>query len=289
MLLLSVMGAMYFMHAIIGLHAAYWIVPVFGALGGLVGSLIRNANHLTLVTFDPQNCRIRLGFIGDIVLGLGGAAVVAFLFENTLNFDPQKQGSYPLMISVCFIAGVFGQLLIEIAGEKVIAKEALTIAKEAGKEAKEAGKETEALKLSASAAFVVASLYKIDKGSFGEALEAANKALELDSNNLRAIVAKARALKRLGKIREALAAVDDALARADVKATAEDRGVLLYNRACYNLLMNPADIDGTLASLEVAFPLRPDLRKLAAKDDDLRTLWDNPRFVQLTGDEPRQI
>jgi len=281
-LMLAVGAAMYFMHTIIGLSPAYWIVPVFGALGGLVGSLIRNANHLTLVTFDPESCRIRLGFIGDVILGLGGAAVVSFLFENTLNFDPAKPASYPLMISVCFVAGVFGQLLIEIAGEKVIAKEALSIAQKAGKE-------TEALKTSSADAFVVASLYKFDKELYGEALEAANDALALNPTNVKAVVAKGRALKKLGNVKEALSTVDKALKQSDLKLTDQNRGVLLYNKACYLLLVNPTGTEEALGFLEQALALRPSAKEKAPQDEDLRGIWTDPKFLQLTGQAQRPI
>lgn len=275
-LLFAVGTSMYFIHAVIGLHLAYWIVPVFGALGGLVGSLIRSGNYLTLVTFDQVACRVRLGFIGDIILGLGGAAVVAFLFENTLNFDPQKQASYPLMISVCFIAGVFGQLLIEMAGEKVLAKEALALAKSAQKD-------THELKTSASSAFVIASLYKYDKGLYDEALKAAEEALESDPTNVRATVAKARALKKLGKINDALVVTNEALQSSRVVLAKEDRGTLLYNKACYTLLLNPQAVDETLGILKQAFELRPNIGELVRRDPDMEAIWSNETFLQLTG------
>jgi uncharacterized membrane protein YeaQ/YmgE (transglycosylase-associated protein family) len=266
---------MYFIHRVIGLELAYWIVPVFGALGGLVGSMIRNSSHLVLVAYESASRRVRLGFIGDIILGLGGSAVVAFLFENTLNFDPGKTSSYPLMISVCFTAGVFGQLLIEMAGEKVIAKEALKVAKSAQKD-------TESLKITASAAFVSASYYEADKGSLDKALQAADEALELDPSNVAASIAKARALKRMTKVNEALEIINAALKRPDLAGTS-DLGVLLYNKACYKLLIAPEAVDEALELLRRSFELYPHLKTIAPKDGDLTVLLQNPEFMRLTG------
>jgi tetratricopeptide (TPR) repeat protein len=116
--------------------------------------------------------------------------------------------------------------------DKVVAKEALNVAKNAQKG-------TEELKPSAASAFVMASAYKFDKGSFEEALKAANQALDLDPRNLVAMVAKARALKRLGRVQEALDITNEALKLPDVATPNENLGVLLYNKACYTLLLKP--------------------------------------------------
>lgn len=275
LLMVAVSLTMYFVHGVIGLDLAYWIVPVFGALGGLVGSLIRNMNHLSMVSFNADSNRLHLGFVGDVILGLGGAAVVTFLFESTLRFDPDRKESYPLMISVCFLAGVFGQLLIMKAGKEWLAQEALDVAKETKKK-------TEKLEASAASAYVIASLYKYDHGLYEEALKAAEEALKLDSNDVAAIIAKARALKRLGDVQGAMNVVNAALGRPRPPIEDEDRGALLYNKACYTLLLNAAAVDETLRLLEEAFPLNQIAKAAARGDDDLRGIWGNQRFQQLT-------
>jgi hypothetical protein len=273
-LVVAVGVSMYFIHRVLGLDIAYWIVPVFGALGGLVGSLIRNVNHLNLVSFDSSNNRVRLGFIGDVILGLGGSAVVSFLFENTLRFEPEKKESYPLMISVCFLAGVFGQLLIMKAGKEWLAQEALDVANDAKRQANQ-------LKSSAASAFVIASLYKFDKGLYEEALKAADEALGLEPDNIGGAVAKARALKRLARLTEALVVIDGALRLPKEIVENENEGVLLYNKACYRLLLEPGATDEVLELLKRAFVLNPGLKASAATDTDLAPLRNDRRFLDL--------
>jgi hypothetical protein len=273
-LMVAVGISMYFIHKILGLDLAYWIVPVFGALGGLVGSLIRNVNYLNLVSFDSSNNRVRLGFVGDVILGLGGSAVVSFLFENTLRFEPEKKESYPLMISVCFLAGVFGQLLIMKAGKEWLAQEALDVANDAKRQA-------DRLKSSAASAFVIASLYKFDKGLYEEALKAADEALGLDPDNIGGAVAKARALKRLARVAEAIAVIERALRLPKEIVENENEGVLLYNKACYRLLLEPGAVDEVLKLLERAFILNPGLKASAVIDPDLAPLGNDRRFLDL--------
>jgi len=267
--------AMYFVHRTIGLHASYWMVPVFGALGGLTGSLIRDSNSLSLVYLDPAKREVHLGFVGDMILGLGGATAIVFLFDNTLKFDPNKPESYPLMASLCFIAGAFGQRVIESAGEK--------LAKDAMKVAKDAQGQAEDLRANQASAFVIASLYKYDHGLFDEALKAAEQALELAPSDVPAIIAKARALKRLGRVKEALDITEAALKRPVSQVGGPDYGALLYNSLCYKLLLQQVSADEAIKLLRDAITLRPELRANAPTDQDLKALWDNSAFLQLTG------
>lgn len=58
------------------------------------------------------------------------------------------------------------------------------------------------------------------------------------------------------------------------------KGVALYNLACARV--NQQRLDEAIEILEQALPLRPDLRKLAPDDPDMRPLVDDPRFQALT-------
>src|SRR6267142_1223122 len=116
-----------------GLPITYWLVPVFGAGGGAVGGVLRNENRLVLSSIEPPN-KILLGIIGDISLGLGGACGIVFLFGNTLRINQADPLANVLLISMSFIAGVFGKRLVEVAGEKFL-KEAAAAGRAAGERA----------------------------------------------------------------------------------------------------------------------------------------------------------
>ncbi len=271
----AVSAAMYFLHSVLLLHKAYWVVPIFGALGGLVGCLMRNGNHLPLGSFDSKRASVHLGFVGDMVLGLGGASAIVFLFENTLKFDPDQKSSYPLLISVCFLAGVFGRLVVQEAGQKMV-KEALSRATRA-----EEG--VERLIDPSVMTYILESREQYRAKRYSEALGSANKALQMDPTSVRAMNVKARALKQLGRLDEAYALIKEALSQkfsADQNAL-ENRGVVLYNKVCYGLLLGISTDNEALTDLEESFRMFPRGRIEAASDPDLIRLHQNPEFKRL--------
>src|SRR5579875_2847976 len=267
----SVALAMYFVHSVLKLHVSYWMIPVFGALGGLAGSVIRNRNQLTLVSYDSAECSVRLGFVGDMVLGQGGATATVFLLGSTLNFSVDDPKTYPLMISIAMIAGVFGQLVIERAGREL--QHDVDGLKEQTKKLKESG----------ATSLVSASIVQYEQGDFQAALTAAQKALEMEPRNIAATVAKARALKKLGKLAEALDVTQARLDKPASTDTAAQRAALIYNVVCYRLLLSKIQTTEALTLLKEAFEKDPQLKKSACTDSDLKTLWPDPQFQALSG------
>lgn len=269
--LLGLGGMVYFiMHFVtgqqVGLPMAYWFVPLFGAGGGAVGGVLRNDNKLALCAVEFPD-KIRLGVMGDICIGVGGACAVVFLFGNTLRIDLKDAVASVLLISVSFLAGVFGKNIVEMAGQRL-----LRLAEE---KAKATAKEEVAP--SAAIAYAYAATQMNNGGQeIAKALEMAEMALKYDPKSLHAYVEKARALKRMGKIKEALATVEEA-----VRIKPEEPR-LLYNRACYKSLLN-MNSEEILKDLRTAFEALPELRDHARKDPDLESVRNLPEFNQLIG------
>lgn len=64
----------------------FWIVISGGAFGGLLHALYLNENRLLLPTLRRNDrLHINLGFVGDILLGIGaGLAVLLFIAPDTI-------------------------------------------------------------------------------------------------------------------------------------------------------------------------------------------------------------
>ncbi len=125
----------------------------------------------------------------------------------------------------------------------------------------------------------------LDNGSLTEAMSVIDEALQDDPNDGRAVLTKARILKRQAtgtnppdreKLGQALALVERATALLPGK------GEVLYNKACYQALLGFSH-DEVLANLEAAFHLDPALRTLAPKDPDLESVHHDDDFKRLIG------
>ncbi len=58
----------------LGVSFSYWLVPIFGAMGGVVGGLLRSDNRVTLCRYEKLE-QIEMGVVGDILVGIGGCHV----------------------------------------------------------------------------------------------------------------------------------------------------------------------------------------------------------------------
>lgn len=312
----SVWGAMRFLVWHLCVPAAYWLVPIFGALGGVVGGILRSDNKLELCSFE-QASRIKLGVVGDVVVGLGGASALTFLFggTNLLNFDVKNLQSLVLLVSASCVGGAYGRKIMEIAGEKLlrqareesrqvakeesrqvvkeesrqVAEESRQVAKEearqvaeesrqvAKEEARQVAKEESRslVNPTKAIAYTLTATNLINAGrDFETALDILEKALDSDPKNAGAWVERGRALKKLGRIQEALEAVEQALKIDPKKVEA------LYNRACYNALLG-GDIDSIVEDLKKSLELAPALRKIAKTDPDLEKVRNNKKIMDL--------
>jgi hypothetical protein len=298
LLILSVLtgAAMWFITVKLTVAGVYWLVPIFGGLGGAVGGLLRSDNALELCslrevtvlhprkegteqiksTESPTYWKISLGIVGEIAIGLGGATAAVFLFGGTLKFEEHDPKTYVLLVSVSFLAGAFGKDVVVTAGERLL-REVKTEASAATATAQSARHDANT---ATALGYALQATVLIREGKPKEALDVAKLALELDPKNATAYGEKARALKRLNRLDEALLAVEEGL---KIK---NDKAPLLYNRACYKLLLGKGTREEILADLKKALTLKPELKKEARTDPDLQSLRDWDEFQKLVAEEP---
>jgi tetratricopeptide (TPR) repeat protein len=283
-LILSVLTgvAMWFVTARLTVAGVYWLVPIFGGLGGAVGGLLRSGNTLELcslredTTDSTTRWKISLGIVGEIAMGLGGATAAVFLFGGTLKFDEDDPKTFVLLVSVSFLAGAFGKDVVLAAGERLL-KQVKTETKAAREEAQSA---QDSARKATAMGYTLQATSMLRDGKPAEALELAKLSLELDPDYASAYGEKARALKRLNRLDEALVAVEEGL------KIQSDKAPLLYNRACYRLLLNKGTHDEILADLKKALSIKPELKKDARTDEDLRPLRNIEEFQKLVAEEP---
>jgi tetratricopeptide (TPR) repeat protein len=116
------------------------------------------------------------------------------------------------------------------------------------------------------------------KEGLGWAEQALAKASDDDPNRIPALIAKGRALHRLGKTREALQVVEEVLAREPDHFSAR------YNKACYRLRVGHP-IQEVLETLALAFKLAPFLKDYALWDPDLEPIREDPAFRALVDND----
>lgn len=265
----GVIATTYFLIEKLAVPPPYWIVPIFGSLGGVIGGILRRDGSIFYCEFRDDS--IELGIVADILLGLGGSSAALFLFAGTLQFDPDKPSSFMLLAAVSVIAGVFGRRVLELAGSKL-----LDIAR---KEARNEAKRVTNTQVAEPAALTYANeaRYMISGGNFEAALTLADAALERDPEFAGAYIEKGRALHRLERTNDALEAVEEARKRAPTHPT------VLYNRACYNSVLG-APSEQIIDDLDKAFTANPRLKPGAKDDIDLERIRQLPEFQQLVLD-----
>jgi hypothetical protein len=96
----------------------YVLVPIFGAVGGVVAAIRRQCEFLFCSLETTPG--IKMGALGDVLIGIGGATAIVFVFGTALHFQPEHSESVVLLISVSFLAGVFGRNIVQAAGEKLV-------------------------------------------------------------------------------------------------------------------------------------------------------------------------
>ncbi|MDP9159234.1 MAG: tetratricopeptide repeat protein [Acidobacteriota bacterium] len=292
-------AAMWFITVKLCVAGVYWLVPIFGALGGAVGALLRGSNALELCSLrevevltegkdkeneedasneTQTNWKLSLGIVGEIAIGLGGATAAVFLFGGTLKFDEHDSRTFVLLVSVSLLAGAFGKDVVVTAGERLL-KEAKTEAKEAKVVARIAKKNAN---MASAIGFTLEAkeLLAAEEPNPKEALEMTNLALEVDPQYVNAYGEKGRALSRLGQLSEALVWVEKGLKINPQKAE------LLYNRVCYRVRLGQmSNVNELIGDLAKAFKIKPELKKHAQMDHDLDPLRHLEAFQRLLGEE----
>ena len=278
----AVSGIMYFLVCYLQVPLSFWLVPLFGSIGGLVGGLLRAEGLLLMrVEFSaaaasrPSFAKINAGIVADVITGLAGAAAAIFLFGGTLNLqfqekpDAQAHQSYPVLIGVSLIAGVFGERIIRAAG-KTLLEQAKDVAEEKAREVVQ-----EEIKEASALAYNQAAEQNIRNGvELEAALKWADRAISIDPSLHSAYVTKGRALKRLGRVDDAVAVLDEVL------RLKPDYAYALYNRACYKLALG-GQLEDVMRDLRQAVAAVPRLANNARADADLASISRQAVFVEL--------
>jgi tetratricopeptide (TPR) repeat protein len=110
-------------------------------------------------------------------------------------------------------------------------------------------------------------------GRSDDALDAVNRSIELKPDNALAWSNKGVVLRIQGRLGEAIEATERAL-------QLDPRNALVwYNKACYYALSE--DRDAAFRSLATALELDPRLKVSAAREQELKSLWNDPAFKKL--------
>lgn len=242
-----------------------WLFPIFGAMGGVLGSLLPEHNDNKFMLCEFKENRIKLGVVGDVALGLGGASTVFFLFGGTL-----EPNSKPVIISISLIAGVFGRQVLLVAGAQFMKAAAHDEARRATAEVLENKKI-----LTGNSIILTEYAEKANNHhQYRKALEYSQAAIDSEPERVSAYVQKGIALRHMGRLEDALQAVEDALSHDP------DRAEALYNKACYkSLLQRP--IDEVLFDLKKSFDKKKHLRVSAKEDPDFSRFKDDTQFRSI--------
>jgi tetratricopeptide (TPR) repeat protein len=217
-----------------------------------------------LCAINASEASLRLGIVGDIIVGLAGATAVVFLFGGTLKYSSDDKNSLVILVSVSLIAGIYGRNVVEAAGDKLLNK--------AKKQAEKTARDI--VGPSAATIYALAAGNALDTNQpLEEAMKFAEKAIEIDRSNLSGYIEKGRVLKRLNRVEEALDLMEQ---------TARNRRdpSVMYNLGCYRALLKKP-LPSIRSALSEAFKLHPKLRDFAKKDHDLDSVRDMPEMKEL--------
>jgi hypothetical protein len=268
----AVYGCMYLIVNRLGMQPGYWIVPIFGATGGLSGALLRSKGRIHLATVDFSKHGIHLGFVNDMAMGVAGSIGFLFLTRSTINADPEKTATYPLLILVCFLAGVFGQLIVEVAGRKLVEEKLDKVQDEIYILAKDSAK-----------VYVLYAREALDRGDYLEALTQSERALKADPELDSAYIEKARAFRKLNKLDEAIRLLEEVATRTRPGSEKDkiNESVILFNLVCYRLQAKTISEEEAIRQLKRSFEKSNTAAIGIRKDPDLAVLRENEEFKSL--------
>ncbi len=126
----------------------------------------------------------------------------------------------------------------------------------------------------------------ISANQLNEAMATIDESLKIDPRDGRTVMTKARILKRqalMGELADRGKLLNQAITYIDQAiALLPDMGEPLYNKACYQALLDPDGMKSDLlANLKQAFRLNSDLKQIAMSDDDLSSLKHDVDFIKL--------
>lgn len=251
----------------------YWpylsLICTSGALGGLLRGLVSendSAIHLPI-----SGKRVPLGFVGDCLLGIGGALAIFLVGATLLNSSSSDIDEKELVqiVSLSLIAGFSGRTLVNALAARLMRQvqkidEEVTLMEKALRSMKKHEDSTEYGQLG--------DFYKA-KDDYELAQSFYDRALEIDQDNVGVMINKAFVLKRRGKIETALDLLNHTI------SISPDNERALYNRACYKCLLKYS-VGDVLVDLKAAITQNAFYRDMSAKDPDLAPVRETDEYRQ---------
>ena len=240
-------------------------VILSGCFGGLVFGIQANNNSLRM---PRSNRRIKIGFLGDILVG-AAASIAVFLVAGTLFGIDFSIGNDPnrlvRVIALGVLSGFAGIRLLSGMSSRLLQQ--IEEISERVEQVEQADRVGELLR---QADFLL-------NHSPERALIIYSKALGIDPDNEAARIGLAKAQRRLGRLDDAITTL------SEVVRLNPDCERAYYNRACYKNLLDGCSTDDVLADLKRAIELFEPYSSYALYDKDLESLRENPLFRKLTG------
>ena len=246
-----------------------------GGIGGGFSAALSGGKQYALRMPGPKKNDgtkdFEAGFVGDLFIGLMtgflGIGLADTFFRPEIFPSSDKSLLFQLIhyFAIAFISGFLGLRLIRMVTSQMHPDL---------KEFEERIEKNE-----------VAQLYDeaeraIESGDEQTALENFERVIECDGRlRLRGYIGKARVLKRLGKLQEAIETLNFALGKSYSHERKANRAIALFNRACYRALaLNSStsahSIEDIARDLEGAIKLRPEFAGDIKTDDDLKSVRD---------------
>lgn len=263
-----------------------YFIAFFGFFGGVVSFIafcIYSADGGFRDEFRTTPWPALLFGIFSGVVGIAGALAIQVLLVGMRFYDKDKPtaSDFIYLAAICLIGGFAARSFLSQVTQ-MFAKQI----EQQVKEVKQTAERAEDLSEKQMRQFVV--LASTHEKSPPEVLEyivrTADLALKKTPNDPMFLITKGAALKRLGKVKEAIETITPYI-EANLSASKADKYIstAFFNRACYRALLGkvgPA-LEDLKRALELSENVEDDKRG-AAEDEDFVSLKDNPQFVNLT-------
>lgn len=278
-------------HQHVYVPALFSIIVAGGYVGGTIFSLQSNgvyALHIRAARASSNEAEARLGGIWAYgLVGIPSGAIALLIIARMVGIDDTEiahahsagdgVAAAIRRIAVCLgvfgvtvVGGFLGLNLIRVVSDRVKAEIQ-----------REVSGQVEPLRLLEKGKLL------LDEHSYEDALDVFCT-LERQDATLTPIVWQGRALKRMGRLQQAIDVLNRGLRTRGARDDSFRRAVALWNLACYRTLMNvrcmtPETTHSIVAVLDEAIQNAPDFRDgltEQALDRDLASLVGNPVFDQ---------